>query len=98
MNGMKVLFIGGTGIISSACAPLAINKGIDLFLLNRGQSFRPTPVGAQVLHGDIRDPQSVRNAIAGHRFDVIVNWIAFTPEHIETDLSLIHISEPTRPY
>ena len=85
---MKVLFIGGTGIISSACAPLAISAGIDLYLLNRGQSFRPTPPDAQVLHGDIRDPQSVRSAIAGHHFDVIVNWIAFTPEHIETDLDL----------
>jgi hypothetical protein len=42
---MKVLFIGGTGIISSACAPLAISQGIELFLLNRGQSSRPTGPG-----------------------------------------------------
>ena len=85
---MKVLFIGGTGIISSACTPLAIEKGIDMYLLNRGQSVRPVPAGAKVLHGDIRDPESVRSALGNHNFDAVVNWIAYTPEHIETDLNL----------
>jgi nucleoside-diphosphate-sugar epimerase len=85
---LKVLFIGGTGIISSACSDLAIKRGIDLYLLNRGRSQRPAPAEANVLQGDIRDPDSVRTAIEGHDFDVVVNWIAFTPEHIETDLSL----------
>ncbi|MBN2499285.1 MAG: SDR family oxidoreductase [Anaerolineales bacterium] len=85
---IKVLFIGGTGIISSACAPLAIERGMQVYLLNRGQSFRPTPDGAHVLHADIRDPESVREAIKGHNFDVVVDWIAFTPEHIQTDIDL----------
>jgi nucleoside-diphosphate-sugar epimerase len=85
---VKVLFIGGTGIISSACSALAIEKGIDLFLLNRGTSSRPVPEGATVLHGDIRDPSSARAALEGHRFDAVVNWIAFTPDHIEADLDL----------
>jgi nucleoside-diphosphate-sugar epimerase len=85
---LKVLFIGGTGIISSACSDLAIKRGIDLYLLNRGRSQRPAPAEANVLQGDIRDLDSVRTAIEGHDFDVVVNWIAFTPEHIETDLSL----------
>ena len=53
---MKVLFIGGTGTISSACSKLALERGIELYLLNRGQSVRPVPAGAQVLRGDIRDP------------------------------------------
>ncbi|MBX2999387.1 MAG: SDR family oxidoreductase [Caldilineaceae bacterium] len=85
---MKVLFIGGTGIISSACSQLALDRGIDLYLLNRGQSSRPVPAGAKVLHGDIREPESVRQALGDHRFDAVVNWIAFTPEHVETDLDL----------
>lgn len=85
---MKVLFIGGTGIISSACSQLALDRGIDLYLLNRGQSTRPVPEGAHVLHGDIRDPDSARQALGDHRFDAVVNWIAFTPEHIESDLQL----------
>mgnify|MGYP001820098368 CR=1 FL=1 len=53
---MRVLFIGGTGIISSACSQLALEQGIDLYLLNRGQSNRPSPPDANILLGDIRDP------------------------------------------
>ncbi len=85
---MKVLFIGGTGKISSACTPLAVSQGIDLYLLNRGQTEQALPEGVHVLHGDIRDPESARKALQGHDFDAVVNWIAFTPQHIETDLEL----------
>jgi len=85
---MKVLFIGGTGIISSACSQLAIDRGIDLYLLNRGQSFRPVPEDAKALIGDIRDKQSTLDAIGNLHFDAIVDWIAFTPDHIENDIEI----------
>jgi nucleoside-diphosphate-sugar epimerase len=90
---MKVLFIGGTGIISSACSALLLERGAELYLLNRGQSSqgpsgRPVPQGAHVLHGDVRDPASLRAALGEHSFDVVVNWVAYTPQHIETDLEV----------
>ena len=86
---MKILFIGGTGVISSACSELAIASGFDLYLLNRGQSvLRPAPPAAQLLRADIRDKQATAKALQGHTFDVVVNWVAYTPEHIETDLEL----------
>jgi nucleoside-diphosphate-sugar epimerase len=85
---MKVLFIGGTGIISSACSELALQRGIELYLLNRGRSFRPTPQGANLLHGDIRQPSSVKEALGGLTFDAVVEWIAFTPDHLRADIEL----------
>jgi nucleoside-diphosphate-sugar epimerase len=86
---MKVLFIGGTGIISSACAELALERSIELYFLNRGlSSSRPVPAGVQVLNGDIRDRSSASAALSGRQFDVVVDWVAFTPEHIEMDLEL----------
>jgi len=86
---MKLLFIGGTGVISSACSQLAVERGHDLYLLNRGQTKeRPVPSGAHVLRGDIRDPDSARAVLKDHVFDVVVDWIAFTPDHVETDLAL----------
>jgi nucleoside-diphosphate-sugar epimerase len=85
---MKVLFIGGTGIISSACSQLAVERGIELYLLNRGQTTRPVPKGVHLLHGDIRDKASVTSILGRKTFDVVVNWIAFTPDHIEADLGL----------
>jgi len=85
---MKVLFIGGTGVISSACSELALTRGIELYLLNRGQSVRPVPAGARVLHADVRDPEQARAALAGHAFDVVVDWIAFTPDQVAADVAL----------
>ena len=85
---MKVLFIGGTGIISSASSKLALDRGIELYLLNRGQSVRPTPEGARILRGDGRDPQSARAALGDLSFDAVVDWIAFAPDHVEADLNL----------
>lgn len=86
---MDILFIGGSGIISSACSRLAVEAGHHLFLLNRGQTTkRPVPNGATLLRGDIRDPTSAAAALGKQHFDVVVNWVAFTPEHIETDLTL----------
>ncbi|MGB5048372.1 MAG: SDR family oxidoreductase [Caldilineaceae bacterium] len=85
---MKVLFIGGTGKISSACSALAVERGIDLYFLNRGQTDRPVPAGVKVLTGDIRNPESANAALGDHTFDAVVNWIVFTPDQIESDLAL----------
>ncbi len=86
---MKVLFIGGTGVISSACSALAVERGIDLYILNRGKSdLRPASPDAHLLHADIRQPKSVAAVLGDMTFDAVVDWVAFTPEHIETDLNL----------
>ncbi len=85
---MKVLFIGGTGVISSACSELAAERGVELYVMNRGQSSRPLPEGVHLLQGDIRDRASVKAALGDATFDAVVNWVAFTPEHIEADLEV----------
>jgi nucleoside-diphosphate-sugar epimerase len=89
VSPLRVLFIGGSGIISSACCRLAVQRGLNLYALNRGATqLRPLPAEVKTLHGDIRDQASARQALGDHEFDVVVNWIAFTPGHIETDLKL----------
>lgn len=82
---MRVLFIGGTGVISQACTETALARGIELYHLNRGT--HPAPEGVMTLHGDIRDP-AVAAVLAPYRFDAVVEWIAYRPEHIEADLAL----------
>jgi nucleoside-diphosphate-sugar epimerase len=87
VSGLRVLFIGGSGIISSACSRLAVERGFDVYALNRGAtSLRPLPSEVHVLHGDVRDPNSVGEALSDREFDVVVNWVAFTPDHVEADL------------
>jgi nucleoside-diphosphate-sugar epimerase len=84
---MKVLFVGGTGLISSACTRLAVERGVELFLLNRG-SHPDRALGATLIVADLRDEAAVQQALAGHRFDAVVDWVAFTPDDIERDLRL----------
>jgi nucleoside-diphosphate-sugar epimerase len=86
---MRALFVGGTGIISSACASLAIERGIELYLLCRGNTTRrQLPEGAQLLRADISDTAAARRALGELSFDVVANFVAFTPEQVERDIEL----------
>jgi Nucleoside-diphosphate-sugar epimerases len=85
---VKVLFIGGTGLISTAASTLALQQGIELYLLNRGRREGFVPEGANVLHGDINDRAAMRKLLDGQHFDAVVDWIAFKPEDIERDVEL----------
>ncbi|GAA1825137.1 SDR family oxidoreductase [Agromyces salentinus] len=95
MSSKRILFIGGSGIISSACVARAVELGHEVTVLNRGSSstLRPLPAGVRAVTADIREPASVRAALgretgAGLEFDVVCQFTAFTPEHIRTDLEL----------
>jgi nucleoside-diphosphate-sugar epimerase len=84
---MKVLFIGGTGIISTAVSKLAVKKGLDLYLLNRGKR-NITIDGVHIIRGDIFNVEEIAEILRGKKFDCVVNWVNFIPEHIERDLIL----------
>ena len=85
---MRVLFIGGTGIISTACTQLAAQRGIDLTLATRGRRAADLPDGVKTLALDMDDAAGAAQALSGSTFDVVVDWIAFTAEQIERDLKL----------
>src|SRR5687767_300582 len=85
---MKILFIGGTGTISNACSTLAIERGIELTLVNRRETQRPVPSGVEVLRADFRDREAARSVLNGRTFDAVVDWIAYAPDHIEQDIEL----------
>ncbi|SKB62993.1 SDR family oxidoreductase [Maribacter arcticus] len=83
---MKVLFIGGTGNISTPSSRLAVAKGMDLYVLNRGKA-KVDIEGAHSIIGDINKPEELTE-LKKHKWDVVVNWIAFTPDDIERDIEL----------
>lgn len=84
---MKVLFIGGTGNISSVVSRKTVEKGWDLYLLNRGKRDVDIP-GAIQITGDITKPGEISRILEGRTWDVVVNWIAFTEKDIEKDIAL----------
>lgn len=84
---MKILFIGGTGNISTEVSKLCVDNKIDLYLLNRGK--RKVKIdGVKEILCDISDLENSKNILANHNWDVVVNWIAFTPKDVENDLKL----------
>lgn len=87
---MRILFIGGTGIISSACVKLAVegNRDISLYVRGTSQQIRPVPAGIKTFQGDINDEAQAARFFNENRFDVVVNWVVFTPEQVERDIRL----------
>jgi nucleoside-diphosphate-sugar epimerase len=89
---MRVLYIGGTGIISSACVEESVRQGQEVFLLNRGSSnkYLPPP-GVTVITGDVKgDQEALKAALAAHGpFDAVADFITFTPEDLESRLALM---------
>lgn len=84
----KILFIGGTGLISTAVTELAIEKGYDLTLLNRGHKNDLFSENIKEIICDIYDEKAVSEKIKDLHFDAVVDWIAFTKEHVERDYRL----------
>ncbi|HEY2644125.1 MAG TPA: NAD-dependent epimerase/dehydratase family protein [Galbitalea sp.] len=89
MTQRSVLIIGGNGIISSSVSKLALERGFDVTLLNRGQSdTRPPLAGAKHLTGDAGDATSISKAVGANDFDVVVNFRSFLPEQVAADVEL----------
>jgi len=84
---MKVLFIGGTGNISTAVSRLAIERGVELTLLNRGKRASALP-GAKAIVGDITKVEEIRSILKNYTWDVVVDWIAYTEGDVERDFEL----------
>lgn len=87
---MKVLFIGGTGTISKAVSHLAVQKGIELSVLNRGNNNHLIPDSVTKYVLDIYNIEQMRLFLEDKSFDVVVDWIAFTKDHVERDYTLFN--------
>jgi nucleoside-diphosphate-sugar epimerase len=85
---MRILFIGGTGIISTACARLAVERGFDLTLLTRGR--RSDMSGAQTITVDASDATALQRALERTAWDAVVDFISFTPADVESRIAALH--------
>ena len=88
---MKVLFIGGTGTISSAITrQLAAKPEFSLYLLNRGNRSDEVPSNVTVIKADINDEEEVARRLEGMEFDCVCDFIGFVPEQVERDFRLFN--------
>ena len=89
MSNLRALIIGGNGIISSSVSRLAVTRGFDVTLVNRGTStMRPPIDGVRSLIGDASDAASIAAAIGNEEFDVVANFRSFLPEQVRGDIRL----------
>lgn len=87
---MKILLTGGTGVLSTDIANYAIDKGMEVYLLNRGskkQFFHPK---AHVLIADLRDVEDVKEKIKDLYFDVVVDFLSFNTSHLKSTLAIFN--------
>ncbi len=82
---MRILIIGGTGIISTGISRLLIERGDDVVLYNRGQ--RPSQVEGDytTITGDRKDyaPFEKQMAEVGS-FDCVIDMVCYLPEEAES--------------
>lgn len=77
---MKVLLIGGTGVLSTAVAKEAVRQGISVFMINRGK--RPLPDGVELLKSDKDDFDRIKLLIGDNTFDAVIDFLCFTDAQI----------------
>ncbi|MFJ6171941.1 SDR family oxidoreductase [Curtobacterium sp. NPDC092190] len=89
MSGPSVLFIGGSGIISAACVREAVEQGYDVTVLNRGTTDkRPIPDAVTRLQADVSDRTALEAAIGDQHWDVVIDFVAFTPDQVQRDIEV----------
>jgi nucleoside-diphosphate-sugar epimerase len=84
----SILYIGGTGTISAACVRRSVALGHDVTVLNRGSGRRPIPGEVRVLEADVRDRAAVREAVGDAEYDVVADFLSFTPDHVANALDV----------
>lgn len=85
---MKVLLVGGTGVISSGVTAEVLDRGMELWLMTRGKQPRNAPAGANLLVADCNDEEAVTKALKGHYFDAVVHFCVFNAEQMRRAANL----------
>jgi nucleoside-diphosphate-sugar epimerase len=86
----KALFLGGSGLISNAVSKLSIERGWELTLINRGRKPEFVPREAEVLECDLSDNNRLKELTEGKTYDVVAQWIGFTPDQMLKDVELFN--------
>ncbi len=85
---MRILFLGGTGLISAACAREAVRRGREVHLATRGRAAEAPPPEARLHTADAWDEAAIAALAERLQPDVVVNWVLYRPEQAARDARL----------
>jgi nucleoside-diphosphate-sugar epimerase len=87
---MRVLILGGTGLISTSITRQLVERGDDVTVFNRGQRESRIPEGVRSLTGDRKDYDAFEKMMAFEEWDGVIDMIGFVPEDAQSDIRAFH--------
>ena len=85
---MKLLVIGGTGVLSTAVVAEALRKGVEVTMINRGHRMERIPQGVKFIKADCSDTDTIETALSGCVFDAVIDFICYERGQVEHSLNL----------
>lgn len=86
---MKLLIIGGTGLLSGAVLKESLRQGIEVTIVNRGRKSKNIPEGTNVIIADYRNKELMQTALQSKHFDTVIDFICYKKEHIQYSIELL---------
>ncbi len=88
---MKVLIIGGTGIISSEVCYCALDRGVDVYILNRGRNKHMIDKRAKLIIADVVNNtiEELSTKLGDNYFDVVVDFLVLEETRLKKHLELL---------
>lgn len=85
---IKILLIGGTGVLSSAVTEESLKRGYDVTMINRGS--KPIPPSAHLFKSDNKDYRKIEQYLHGKFFDAVIDFLCYTKEELNLSFELYH--------
>ncbi|MDR0849230.1 MAG: NAD-dependent epimerase/dehydratase family protein [Propionibacteriaceae bacterium] len=87
----SILFIGGTGTISSACVAEAVSLGYEVTVLNRGRGvgLRPLPAEVRTIVADLEDDEAIRSALSSQSWDSVADFCSFATDRLSRNVDAV---------
>lgn len=85
---MKVLLIGGTGILSTDIVEESLNRNYDVYIINRGHRNNIIDKRVKIIIGDIRNVEQIQQKLGNEKFDVVIDFLSFHKEQLENTLKI----------
>ena len=85
---MKILILGGTGVISRAIVERLLGDGHEVVLFNRGKRSVSFSRDVRVIVGDRYAEKGLETALGRETFDAVIDMICFNPKDAEETLKV----------
>ena len=87
---MKLLIIGGSGLLSGAVMDEALRNGIEVTVINRGNRKRSYKEGVHFIKADYRNEPFMKKQLEGLFFDAVIDFICFDKQQLDYSVNLLH--------